>query len=125
MPLPKKETAIMKRINTVPQLTSEKRKDQTKGPFKTVRGRIVGWEARGRLTVLTALVAGLMMLPAVAHAQLGYLLVSDYDGTTGAFMDEFVPQNSGGLARPFALVFGVTIQDSRAVCWRCGHEGIA
>jgi DNA-binding beta-propeller fold protein YncE len=29
-----------------------------------------------------------------------------YNGTTGAFMDNFVPPNSGGLARPFGLVFG-------------------
>lgn len=29
-----------------------------------------------------------------------------YNGATGAYMDDFVPQNSGGLARPFALVFG-------------------
>src|SRR5262245_54900756 len=44
----------------------------------------------------------------------GYLLVADYDGnsvlrydaTTGAFVDEFVPHNSGGLNQPQGLVFG-------------------
>src|SRR5262245_22191961 len=29
-----------------------------------------------------------------------------YDGPTGAFMYVFVPNSSGGLARPFGLVFG-------------------
>ena len=32
--------------------------------------------------------------------------VARYDGTSGAFIDEFVAPNSGGLARPFALAFG-------------------
>src|SRR5262249_41046357 len=43
----------------------------------------------------------------------GYLLVGDYDGnsvlrydqTTGAFVDEFVPHNTGGLNQPQGLVF--------------------
>jgi DNA-binding beta-propeller fold protein YncE len=29
-----------------------------------------------------------------------------YDGTTGAFLDAFVPAGSGGLAQPSGLVFG-------------------
>src|SRR5262249_34014754 len=44
----------------------------------------------------------------------GYLLVGSndpnsvmrYDETTGAFVDEFVPHNSGGLKQPMGLVFG-------------------
>lgn len=44
----------------------------------------------------------------------GYLYVGDYDGnsvlrydeTTGDFVDEFVPHNSGGLNQPQGLVFG-------------------
>jgi hypothetical protein len=44
----------------------------------------------------------------------GYLFVGDYDGNsvlryneaTGAFVDEFVPHNRGGLNQPQGLVFG-------------------
>lgn len=49
-----------------------------------------------------------------AEAEDGYLLVADYDKNnvlrydedTGAFVDEFVPNNSGGLNQPLSLVFG-------------------
>ncbi len=44
----------------------------------------------------------------------GYLLVADfggdtvlrYDGTTGAFVDTFVPKQSGGMNQPYGVLFG-------------------
>jgi DNA-binding beta-propeller fold protein YncE len=38
--------------------------------------------------------------------------VARYDGTTGAYLDDFVPLGSGGLSIPTQLVFGPSVEDA-------------